>query len=198
MTFFILLGMLIGHIFNTEEMAMFASISLGTLFLLTSGIIFPLESMPASFIEKARFNPVVLGSDAFGRSLLFDASFSSVKTQIGWLMLFSLVIVGLIYLIGKADKFQFLLQSPNRAKAKKEFVMKQFDFGDRKAKTLPEFVVSVQNMDKEDFANLIEQGAISNWILLVYRNRKLANKLKKVKDKQKVVKILVEELKKAK
>jgi ABC-type multidrug transport system permease subunit len=196
MTFFILLGMLIGYVINTEEMAMLASVSVGTLFLLTSGIIFPLESMPLSIVEKARFNPVVLGSEVFKKSLLFGADFNSIKTSFGYLLLFSLVLIIIILSVRKADKFQFLLKKPTRMKIKKDFLISQFDFGERKAKSLAEFIVSIQNLNEDKFQALLKQSCYSDWLLLAYNNRYLAKKTEALKSKQEIVKILVEELKK--
>jgi ABC-type multidrug transport system permease subunit len=54
MSLFIMMGMLLGYLFNTEEMSMLASVSLATLLLLTSGIVFPIESMPSYIIEKIK------------------------------------------------------------------------------------------------------------------------------------------------
>ena len=195
MTFFILLGMLLGYIFNTEEMAMLASVSIGTLFLLTSGIIFPLESMPQYILGYAKMNPVVLGSELFKKSILFGSNFSSVKVPLGYLILFSLVLVGIIFLVKKAGRLQFMLKKPSRMKLKKDWLTKQFDFGERKAKTLPEFIVSIQNMSDEKFHGLLKQDAIKDWLILIHKNRYLATKIGDAKTRQSIVNVLVEELK---
>ncbi len=195
MTFFILLGMFLGYIFNTEEMAMLASVSLGTLFLLTSGIIFPLESMPQYILKYAKMNPVVLGSELFKKSILFGSDFNSVKGPLGYLTLFSIIILGVIFLIKKAGKLQFMFKKPSRMKIKKDWLIKQFDFGERKAKTLPEFIVSIQNMSDEKFHSLLKQDAIKDWLSLVHKNRYLATKIEGAKTRGNIVNVLVEELK---
>lgn len=196
MSFFILLGMLIGYIFNTEEMAMFAAVGIGTVLLLTSGMIFPLESMPAYIIEKAKFNPVVLGSGMFKKSLLFDVDFSSVQLPFLYLLSFSAILFVLIFVIKKAEKIHFILKKPTRLRIKKDYLRKQFDFGERKAKTLPEFIVATQNLSDDKFHILLKQNAYRDWFLHIHKNKYLANKVEDCKTRQTLINTLVEELKK--
>jgi hypothetical protein len=188
--------MVIGYVFNTEEMAMLASVSLGTLFLLTSGIIFPLESMPSYLIDKAKFSPMVMSSEMFKKAILFGGNFSSVKQPFFYLTVFSLVLLGIIFLIKKVGILKIILKKPNKSKIKKDWLKNQFKFGDRNAKTLPEFIVSLQNMSSETFHDLLKQNAIANWLSLIYKNRYLAKKIEDLKTKQQIVDVLVEELKK--
>ena len=194
MTLFILLGMLIGYIINTEEMAMLASVSVATLFLLTSGIIFPIESMPQYIIEKVKFNPAVLGSDVLKKALLFDGGFSSVKQQLCYLFLSVLIIIGLIYLVKKLSKIQF--KKKDRSYMEKKIILGYFDFGERKAKTLPEFIVSIQNLNEDKYLELLNKKAFRNWIWKVYNNRNLAKKIQDIKLRDELVDILTKELKK--
>jgi ABC-2 type transport system permease protein len=198
MTFFIILGMLIGYIFNTEEMAMLAVVCLGTLFLLTSGIIFPLESMPEYISSIASYNPVVLGSEAFKRSLLFSADFSAVKDGLMYLGLFTIAILLVILIIKKSDKFILFVLRPGKDKARRDFLRGQFDFGKRKAKTLSEFIISVENMTDERFRALAEKDAFSEWLEVVIKNIALSRMVQAAKTKEEMVTLLVEELKKGK
>ncbi len=193
MSFFILFGMLIGYMFNTEEMAMLASVSIATLFLLTSGIIFPLETMPRYIIEKAKFNPVVLGSETFKKSLLFDASFSSIKQPLAYLFVSILLVLFLIFAVKRLSNVQ--LKKQKRSKIESSILRNYFDFGERKAKNLPEFIVSIQNFSEERFLELLKKDAYKDWLLKVYKNRALANKVQGVGIKEKLLDILTEEIK---
>jgi ABC-2 type transport system permease protein len=195
MTFFIILGMVIGHIFNTEEMAMLAAVSIGTLFLLTSGIIFPIESMPSYIVEIVKFNPVVLSADMFKQSLLFSSDFASVKDSFAYLFMFSIILLAVIFLARKSERIIYMLKKPNRIKLKKQYLITLFDFGDRKAKTLAEFIVSLQNLNEDKFNALLKQSVYSDWILLVYKHRDLARKVENIAVKEELINVLVEELK---
>jgi ABC-type multidrug transport system permease subunit len=75
------LGMVVGYLFNSEETAMLAAISLGSLFLFISDIIIPIESMPAVIMKFASFNPLVIGSDLLRRTILFNASIGEIWTK---------------------------------------------------------------------------------------------------------------------
>ncbi|MEM3154065.1 MAG: ABC transporter permease [Candidatus Woesearchaeota archaeon] len=83
---FILIGMILGYIFNNEETATLAAVSLGAIFLFISDVIIPIESMPEAFSYIAGFNPYVLGSSLLRRSLLFDSSFISMMGDIAILL----------------------------------------------------------------------------------------------------------------
>lgn len=190
MSLFILTGMLLGYIFNTEEMSMLASVSIATLLLLTSGIVFPIESMPKYIIEKVKYNPVVSGSEVFRKSILFTSGFDSFKESLMILVGSIILVLALIFIVKKLDMFSF-----KREKIDKKSLENKFLFGERNAKTLPEFVVSIQNMDPNKFQHLLDEDAFKNWIQYIYKNTRLAKLVAKEETKEKVLEILVNELK---
>ncbi len=83
---FILIGMIVGYVFNSEETATLGAVSIGALFLFISDVIIPIESMPEAFAYIASFNPYVLGSQLIRRALLFDASLISMLGDIAILL----------------------------------------------------------------------------------------------------------------
>lgn len=193
MTLFILIGMLIGDLFSTEEMAMLTSVSVATLFLLTSGIVFPIESMPDYVIEKIKFNPVVMGTEAFKQSLIFNSGYGSVKQPLTLLFFSIAFILGLI-LLSKKLKTQYF--RPKKGRINKNQLKKSFGFGDRYAKNLPEFIISVQNLNQEKFQKLLDDKSYFNWVVYILKNKPLAGKIKDKKTKKEILDALVEELKK--
>ncbi|MEK6916142.1 MAG: ABC transporter permease, partial [Nanoarchaeota archaeon] len=190
MSLFVLIGMFIGYLLNTEEMAMLVSISVAMLFLLTSGIVFPIESMPQYILKIVNFNPIILGSEIFKKSLFFDTGFDSVKLQLGYMLIFSVLLSLTIFLTEK-------LQNTNisNKKVKKQLLMAHFDFGGKKAKTLPEFIVAIQNLDDEKFHDLLEEDAYAKWIFYVKKDKNLTKKIKGLDNKKAIIDILVAELK---
>ena len=191
MSLFILLGMLVGYLFNTEEMAMLASVSIATLLLLTSGIIFPIETMSERFLDKVKYNPVVSGSDMFRKALLFKSRVGSIKEPFFYLFVWCLIIVLLIVLVKKLEKFRF--KKPKQIK--KQVLIDHFDFGERKAKTLAEFIISIQNMNEERFEEYYNDEIIVKWIRYIYKNKILAQRISELKTKKEILEILVRELK---
>ena len=190
MSLFIFIGMFLGYLFNTEEMSMLSSVSIATLLLLTSGIVFPIESMPKYVIEKIKYNPVVSGSELFRKAILFTSDFDSVKESFGILLVTMLLVLVLIYIVKKIDKLNL-----KREKIDKKLLEKKFLFGERTAKSLPEFIVSIQNLDQKRFQHLLDEDSFKNWIKFILRNGKTAKKIEKITTKEELLEILVEELK---
>jgi len=105
---FIFLGMIIGYGFNSEETAILASISLGSMFLFISDVIIPIESMTPTLAKLASYNPFVLGSDTLRRALLFNTSLvdlgNAVLTLLGYVA-FAMILAVVIYYISKRKSF---------------------------------------------------------------------------------------------
>lgn len=114
------LGMTIGYVFNTEETAMFASISVGSLFLFISDIIIPLESMPATIMSVAQFNPAVIASDLLRRTMLFNATFSEIGSSLFALFLFTLASLGLLLAVYYGSKKKSFSKYLAKAAPRKE------------------------------------------------------------------------------
>jgi ABC-type multidrug transport system permease subunit len=107
-TTFSLIGMWIGYLFNSEETATLASILIGTLFLLISNLVLPMESMPDYIRTVARFNPYVLAEDLLRKIMLLGANIQSVNINLYLLLGYSVVIFFIIYLMQKMSKKRLL------------------------------------------------------------------------------------------
>jgi len=66
---FILLGMIVGYVFNSEETATIGAISLGTILLFFSNTIIPLEALPAGLQRIVDYNMFVV-SDSILRDII--------------------------------------------------------------------------------------------------------------------------------
>ncbi len=86
---FVTLGMLIGQIFNSEEMNTLGAISIGSIFLFFSSTILPLETLPESIRNIAYFNPFVLGESMLKEIMLFNADL---------FVLFEPILINLVYI----------------------------------------------------------------------------------------------------
>ncbi len=77
-TIFTFLGMILGYIFVSEETAVLASISLGSLLLFMSGVILPLESMSSTIRDLTFFNPFVLAEKLVRDVFIFQTPLAAV------------------------------------------------------------------------------------------------------------------------
>ncbi len=111
---FILIGMMVGYVFNTEETATLGAVSIGALFLFISDVIIPIESMPEAFAYIASFNPYVLGSSLLRRALLLDAPMlnilGDVMILIGYIIAAALLASG-IYILTRRYSIQQLIKN---------------------------------------------------------------------------------------
>ena len=81
-TVFILLGMIIGNIFHSEETSTLAVISIGFIFLFFSSAILPIETLPGVIGKIAQYNPFFIGESMVNKVLLFQAPLQSMLTSI--------------------------------------------------------------------------------------------------------------------
>jgi len=106
-TFFTLVGMLVGYIFTSEETAILAAISTGSIFLFLSNVIIPIESMPEYIRRIAEFNPFVLGENILRKTTIFQAGFTGIYKELLILLAYSLVLFFLIWGLQKAARKHF-------------------------------------------------------------------------------------------
>lgn len=118
-TMFTFLGMLIGHLFKSEETSTLASVSIGSILLLLSDIVIPLESMPAYVLNIARFNPFVIAETALKRAIMFNASFKILANDIYFMLGFLGAFFALIYITQKFAEKQYFHKFAYRVKARK-------------------------------------------------------------------------------
>ncbi len=79
---FIFLGMAIGYLFTSEETGVLGAISLGSLLLLISGVILPLESISPLMRQITSFNPFVISEKIVREVFIFKAGFYDVMIDL--------------------------------------------------------------------------------------------------------------------
>lgn len=81
-TLFILLGILIGYLFNSEETVALAALSLGSIMLFFSNTILPIETLPEYIKKIIVYNPFVMGEAMIKKIVLFDIGLAALQTEI--------------------------------------------------------------------------------------------------------------------
>jgi ABC-type Na+ efflux pump permease subunit len=104
--FFILLGMVIGHLLNSQEGATMVSISLASVFLFLSNLIMPLETLSAQFREMTAYNPYVIASETLRKALLFDTQYEALKHALLLLVIYSAAMFLLMVIIKNVTNSQ--------------------------------------------------------------------------------------------
>ncbi len=91
---FVLLGMLIGYLFKSDETTTLASISVASLLIFFSNAIIPSESMGGLFGCVAKYNPLIITESLMKRVVLFGENWSSL-----WIDMSILAGAGIIILL---------------------------------------------------------------------------------------------------
>lgn len=112
-TVFILIGMLIGYLFKSEEASTLTSIFFSSLFIFMSGLILPLESMPDSVLQLGLLNPFVISETILRQSIFFGYGPGELTSQIVLLVTYILVLFGSIMTLQKIQK-KMLLTKRNK------------------------------------------------------------------------------------
>ncbi len=125
-TTFILLGMLIGHMFKTEETATLASITIGSVMLFVSNLVLPLESISAYARQAAQYNPFVIGDNMLQKASLFNAKLPALLPQIKLLAIYcgilfvAILVVEYFQKTHLMHKIGFKLYTKRQARGKKK------------------------------------------------------------------------------
>ncbi len=98
-TVFVLLGILIGYLFSSEETATLAAISLGSVLLFMSNVVVPLESMPQTITDYAKYNPFVISDTILKKTILFNTKLEFLKNDIYTLLIYSAILIVLVLIV---------------------------------------------------------------------------------------------------
>ena len=106
---FSFLGMVIGYLFSSEETAVLASISLGSILLFLSGILLPLEGISPLLRQFTSLNPFVVTENIVRNIFLFSSPLQEVWFELVMLVAVALVLF-LIILIIESTLHQHLMK----------------------------------------------------------------------------------------
>ena len=98
---FILLGMILGYLFKTQETSTLGSLFVGSVLLFLSNTILPLESVPENIKNIVLFNPFVVSESMLRELLIFKLDLGSVLNYIlillGFFVAFTVIVIILRY-----------------------------------------------------------------------------------------------------
>ncbi|MFA4886687.1 MAG: ABC transporter permease [Candidatus Nanoarchaeia archaeon] len=94
-----IVGMIIAHLFNTEETALLGTMSFSILLLVLSEFILPIEAAPLFIGKLVGLNPFVITETILRKILVFNLPFASVLTGIVLLLVYLILSVGLLLVV---------------------------------------------------------------------------------------------------
>ncbi len=98
-SFFTMLGALVGNILNSEEGSVLISIIITSIMLFFSSTILPIENMSDKIYRISKFNPFVLSETALRKSIVYGMEISSIQGEILFLLMWTLIVISAIFII---------------------------------------------------------------------------------------------------
>lgn len=198
-TIFTFIGICIGYLFNSEETSTLASISVGAIMIFLSNLILPLESMPDYVRQIAAYNPFVISEIVLRKLMVFNSPFIVIKNEIGMLIAFVALFIGLALGAQQLMKHRFLAEGISifRKKKKEEAPEESEEQKEAKLsfKSIGELVGNIFSMPDHDFEEAIkEKNIYAEWVLESQKDADLYNKLKDVKKRTQFLSIIKKHL----
>ncbi len=192
---FILLGMILGYLFNSQETVMMGSISISSIFLLTSDTIFPLESMPIYIQSIAQFNPFIIAVSAFRKTIVYITQLDVVVNELTMLGFYLLLLILVLLIVQQMSKTQFLSRFGRMKIEKVDLVdiRSIFRVGAEPVKDLSGLIESIKNMTDKEFKTVVNRRIhyVADWADQVMNDLDLAKELRKNQNKKEIINFLL-------
>ncbi|MBR9692684.1 ABC transporter permease [Candidatus Woesearchaeota archaeon] len=183
-TLFSFLGMLVGYLTGTQEAAMIASLSIGSVLLFVSNLVLPLEAMNAVVKVLSSYNPYVVLSELLKQSMLFDLKLIDIPGKMSLLLVAIVILFMFVIAIQRSVKAKFFKRRSKDLK-KTAFTprmkpVKPLVIGDREVQDLFDLLEALDSMTRSEFEEIRKGGKnpISAWVRIEIGDKSLSRKLK--------------------
>ncbi|MBD3209357.1 ABC transporter permease [Candidatus Woesearchaeota archaeon] len=197
--FFIILGMAIGYVLNSQEGATMISISLASIFLFLSNLILPLETLGDKLQALTSFNPYVIASEGLRKALLFEATHQQLTREIWMLVAYSVIVFVLMVVARDFMKSRFYLRL-NFRKHNRIFEDPSdmyLKVGGKEVKNLSDLLYWAEGVDDRTFNEELSWKELRGWLKRNRMKKWLRVKLAG-KTREEVIDILEREVEKHK
>jgi len=212
-TLFSWLGMIIGNVFNSEETGTLASISIGSILLFVSDLIFPLERMSDTVAYMARtYNPFVIGTELLRKTIIHKVPIGELGNDLYLVVSYLAIFFTLVMLTHKMMKKSYLLRwggyvARRELRLEKQLAKegKLLDFyqkieakdyfttkEDRKIPTFKDLVEFAENVGEDRFKDYVTKtdNLFADWVEKVLKNDPLALKMRTTRKRAKLIKVM--------
>jgi ABC-type transport system involved in multi-copper enzyme maturation permease subunit len=184
---FTFLGMIVGYLSRTNEAAMIASISVGSIFLFVSNVIVPIEGMARIVQRLSAINPYIVLSELIKKSMLYGVSTEQIARQLLVLLAFLVVLAALTVWIQRSIRARYFRQEQVLA----AHVPAPLQLGGRLVHNEVDLMDALDAMTRAQFEAIVTEGdnPVSLWAERELRNARLARKLR-IRNKERMILIL--------
>lgn len=190
---FVMLGMSIGYIFSTQQATNMTTITLSTIFLFLSNIVFPLETISPILSEIAKYNPFVITSEVLRKSILFNITFEVIFIELSILLGYSVLFFILIIIFQKLSKINYLKKIPKVKSKINKLSIESIILIDEKITNKKDLIRKLNEISDEDYIAFVRNNKKQfNEFLTNNVSKKIGN-VKKLKREKLIEKIQKEE-----
>lgn len=181
---FILIGMIVGSLFNTSEAITMSTIAIGSVLLFLSNLVLPLETLSPIIIKIASYNPYVLVSEGIRRSMLMDATFKDVYYQLAILGAYIIILLLIVISLKKLTTSK-IFEKLLRRRHTHVFTVPEDHYLKIPEKnivirSIPELHEVLKEMGHADYNSLIKpKNIFSKWLKESLNEKKLANNMER-------------------
>jgi len=199
MSIFVLIGMAIGYVAGTQEASTMLSIAIGSVFLLLSNLILPIETMSELIKNLTRFNPYVVSSELLKKTLLFKVVGVEIWKEVFLLAVFMTVMIIVVFLVNKLSRIRLLERSPHIQRRGYIYVPEDayLKLENHIIKNKKDILRVLKSLDDKEFEKHVnkKKNEIADWASKILKERRLAWKLRH-KDKGKMIEVIKKHLEK--
>jgi ABC-type multidrug transport system permease subunit len=185
---FTFLGMIIGYLSSTQEAAMIASISIGSILLFVSNVIIPIEGMAAMVQSLTRLNPYVVISELLKKSIFFGVTVQEISRDLLLLAALCGVLFALTYWVRQRMKRKYFRQDEGLLGT---HVAAPLQLGKIAVHNEFELLDALDHMTRFEFESAVtsEENLIAAWVERELRNKSLARKLKTTSKEKMIIRL---------
>lgn len=192
---FVLLGMMIGYIFNTEQTGMMGAISISTIFLLLSDLIVPMENMPLYLQKFAHYNPFVICSEVLKKMLIFSAKITTLKDDmilLGSIILGIFILIVIVEKLAKVTFFNRFALYRKKNIERPENIKEIFRVNGELITNQKELYMFIKQMKRREFKSLVYRrtNRVADFAAEVLNDKELCEKVGKLRTRWGILKAI--------
>jgi len=192
---FVLIGTVLGHLFETQEGATIASISMGSLFLFLSNVILPIESFPEILRKIISIGPYTLCAELFKKALFFKAGFIGIRGELLLLLEYVALLLVFVFIFQRVSLTSFFWSFTNRKILRMPHVTKDNYFRLDDGTLLKDKTSlrrALKKISDQEFSYYVNEknNEFAVWIKEAFKEKALARMINKVKSKKEMIEVL--------
>jgi ABC-type multidrug transport system permease subunit len=186
---FTFIGMIIGYLSRTQEAAMIASISVGSILLFVSNIIIPVEGMAFVTQLLTRVNPYLVLSELLKRSMLYGVTLEQVSQELIVVAALAAVLLALTLWVQRRAKRKYFRQDTGGILA--PHIPVPLVLGGRSVANEVELLDCLDHMTRAEFESAVKAdiNPVSVWVEKELRSPRLARQLRTTSKERMMLKL---------